>query len=67
MSYSLEEIQKIKAEKERMDAELRLASQIQLSMLPTVTLLRTEKVLTHKTNGLWKQDSRNVPRSLTLS
>ena len=30
MSYSLEEIQKIKAEKERMDAELRLASRIQM-------------------------------------
>lgn len=34
MSYSLEEIQKIKAEKERMDAELRLASRIQMSMIP---------------------------------
>ena len=35
MSYSQEEFEKLKAEKERMDAELRLASQIQLSMLPT--------------------------------
>lgn len=34
MSYTLEEFQKIKAEKERMDAELRLASRIQLSMIP---------------------------------
>ncbi len=34
MLYSLEEIQKIKAEKDRMDAELRLASRIQLGMMP---------------------------------
>ena len=34
MTYSEEEFRKLKAEKERMDAELRMASQIQLSMLP---------------------------------
>ena len=34
MTYTEEEFRKLKAEKERMDAELRMASQIQLSMLP---------------------------------